>query len=46
MSDANCYEIGRIWVGPIWWIILWRKEFADACTLLNLDDIRLHGLTF
>ena len=26
--------------------VLWRKEFTHACTLLNLDDVRLLGVTF
>ena len=26
--------------------VLWRKEFTHACTLLNLDDVRLLGVAF
>ena len=43
MNDENGYQTGRPYGGLA---VLWRKEFTHACTLLNLDDVRLLGVTF
>ena len=43
MNDENGYQTGRPYGGLA---VLWRKEFTHACTLLNLDDLRLLGVTF
>ena len=43
MNDENGYQTGRPYGGLA---VLWRKEFTHACTLLNLNDVRLLGVTF
>ena len=43
MNDENGYQTGRPYGGLA---VLWRKEFTHACTLLNLDDVCLLGVTF
>ena len=43
MNDENGYQTGRPYDGLA---VLWRKEFTHACTLLNLDDVRLLGVAF
>ena len=43
MNDENGYQTGRPYGGLA---VLWPKEFTHACTLLNLDDVRLLGVTF
>ena len=43
MNDENGYQTGRPYGGLA---VLWRNEFTHACTLLNIDDARLLGVTF